>query len=92
MRDETKKLLAKCFDKKFNELENEPEPPIGALAIFNNGYSCIDTDDGCYVILNYVNKKWILSSHIFKEALDNLKNLPSDPREAQAAQIKHGKK
>lgn len=92
MKDENKKILDKCFDKKFADLENEPQPPASALVVFNNGCSCIDTDDGCYVIKNYVNEKWVQSAHVFKEALKNLKMLPSDPRDAQAAQVKHSKK
>lgn len=90
--DKNKKLLDECFDKKFAELEREPQPPVGALVVFNNGCSCIGTDDGCYVIKNYVNKNWVSSAHVFKEALENLKMLPGDPRDAQAAQVKHGKK
>jgi hypothetical protein len=63
----------------------------GSLIIFNEGNSCIVIDDGCYVIKNYNGKEWGTSAWIFTEALENLKCLPANPRDAQKALIKHGK-
>ena len=44
-----------------------------AIRSFNDGYSHIIIDDGCYQIVNGDK----VSSHVFPEALDILKMLPS---------------
>ena len=47
------------------------------VAEFNNGYSHIAVDDHCWVIINGGKQ----SSHIFIEAMDVLKKLPSCPHD-----------
>ena len=82
MEEKNKKLLAKAFDKVFDEMDLAPTPPEGSLIVFNKGFSCIVTDDGCYVIKNWNDDKWGTSAWIFEEALKYLKCLPDNPRDA----------
>ncbi len=65
----------KC--KKFRkDVNSEILPNRNAISEpFNGGASCFIKDDGCYVLMNYVNGKWINSAHLFKEAILILKNL-----------------
>lgn len=58
--------------------------PRNTVAVFNNGHSIITVDDHCYVIKNRHGSKWILSGWIFKEALHELKKLPTNPDDAQS--------
>lgn len=46
---------------------------------FNNGYSHITIDDNCYQIVNGTGTA-IPTGHIFPDAMDILKQLPSNPR------------
>ena len=46
---------------------------------FNNGYSHITIDDNLYLIVNGTGY-CIPTGHIFPEAMDILKQLPSNPR------------
>jgi len=64
------------------ELLTRPPPP-DTVAMFNDDNTAIVVDDGCYCIRNWNGKKWGWSSHIFGEALKELKTLPEDTREAK---------
>jgi hypothetical protein len=48
---------------------------ITSVVEFNNGYSHIVVDDGCWVVVN----GGMFASWIFPKALDILKKLPSNP-------------
>ena len=61
----------KC-EKLRNDIASEIVPNKYALTVFNNGASCFVKDDGCYVLMNYVNGKWVKSAHLFKEAVNEL--------------------
>lgn len=50
---------------------------VFAFAEFNGGYSHIVEDDGCWVVLNGGKP----TSHIFPEAMEHLKQLPTDPKD-----------
>ncbi len=78
-----KKLLDKCFENDI--ISYTTPPPINALVVFNESNSCFIVDDGCYVLCNHIRDNWVQSTHIFKEALEHLKRLPSDPREAKTS-------
>lgn len=52
---------------------------LRTVAVLNNGYTHIGIDDSCYIILNGENGEAGVSSHIFPEALEALKQLPSKP-------------
>ena len=52
---------------------------VTPLAIFNDGNSYIIEDDGCYQILNFCDGVLKPATHIFAEALAELKKLPSNP-------------
>lgn len=57
--------------------------PDRTVAVLNKGGTVITVDDGCYVIKNKTSKGWGRSAWIFVEALEVLKTLPANPREAQ---------
>ena len=49
------------------------------LAVFDDGYSFIVEDDGCYCIVNGYDENAHLTTHVSAEALSVLKDLPSNP-------------
>ncbi len=53
-----------------------------SVASFNRGNSNFIVDDGCYVLVNKQGELFGMSSWLFKEAVEVLKTLPSDPRRA----------
>ncbi len=58
-------------------LENGAE--VVAVAEFNDGYSHIIEDDHCWVIVNGRDGEAKSSSHIFDEAMRELRDLPDMP-------------
>ncbi len=57
--------------------------PVATLKDESGGVSHIIVDDGCYVLVNG-NGDFGTVEHWYPEAVEALKGLPSDPREAYA--------
>jgi len=58
-----------------------------SVASFNRGNSHFIVDDGCYVLINNQGGSYGVSPWLFQEAIDVLKTLPSDPREAEPSEV-----
>lgn len=82
--EKNKKLIANSLNRKFEIKDLAPEPPESCVVLFNNsldGFSCFVTDDSCYVLKNWVGGEWKTSKWLYGEAIEELKKLPSNPRD-----------
>jgi len=64
---------------KIDKIKLKSGSEITTVAKFNDGYSHIAIDDGCWVVVNGGNGEAQLSPWIFLEAIKALKGLPSRP-------------
>lgn len=63
----------RCIKENVSKIINGKGAICEVVALFNQGYSKIIVDDGCYQIVNGDN----ISSHIFDEDVEVIKMLPN---------------